>query len=74
MQVCKVAFHWLELIIREHDGDFETYGDICTYQCLEVLEYVAIFMVSSLPADPNVMCLGMVIRNGIPATFMLIIK
>ena len=42
MQVCKVATHWLKLVVSKHDGDFETPADVCTYQCLEVLEYVAI--------------------------------
>ena len=28
MQVCKVATHWLKLVVCEHDGDFETSGDV----------------------------------------------
>ena len=41
--VCKVAMNWLKLVVYKHDGDFETTSDVCTYQGLEVLEYVAIF-------------------------------
>ena len=48
MQVCKVATHWLKLVVCKHDGDFETSGDVRTYQCLEVLEYAAIFHVTQL--------------------------
>ena len=43
MQVGKVAMHWLKLVVCEHDGDFETSGDVRTNQRLEVLEYVASF-------------------------------
>ena len=45
MQVRNVATHWLELVVCKHAGDLETSGDVRTNQCLEVLEYVAIFHV-----------------------------
>ena len=48
MKVCKVATHWLKLVVCKYDGDSEISGDVCTYQCLEVLEYVAIFHVIQL--------------------------
>ena len=38
VQVYKVAMDWLKLIVSKHDGDFDTSGDVCTYQGLEVLE------------------------------------
>ena len=29
------------------------------------------FILSNLPAEPNLICLDMVIKNGIPVTFMM---
>ena len=45
-----------------------------TYVPIKALKYLSMwqfFMLSSLPADPNVMCLDIVMRNGIPSTSMI---
>ena len=57
--------------VNKYDGDFETSGDVCAYQGLEVLEYVIMYMLSSLPAGPNLMYPDIVIRNMMPTTFMM---
>ena len=70
VQISKVTTHRLELIVRKYDSDSKSSTDVFANQGFELFEYVG-FMLSSLPADPNLMFLDIVIRHGISATFMM---
>ena len=67
----KVVVHRLNLVVYKHGSNLEPTGNAGANQGFEMFEEMTVFMLSSLLADPNCMCLGIVTRNGIPVTFMM---
>ena len=71
MEVCNVSTHGFELVVGKDDDNAEAACDICANDSLEVLDDMAVFILFNLPAEPNLICLEMVITNGISLTFMM---
>ena len=71
MQVHKVAMYglnWLSTSMMVTFKPLVAYTPISALKCLSRL---LVFMLSSLPADPTLMCLDMVTRNEMSATFKI---
>ena len=60
--------NWLSARMMVTRKPRETYAPMIALKCLMMWLF---FILSNLPAEPNLICLEIVIKNGIPVTFMM---
>ena len=70
MKIGEVSSHRFKLIVGQDDGIAESTCEYALITALKCLMVWLLFILFNLPAVPNLICFKIVIKNGIPVTFM----